>query len=78
MQRLVDALHDGQRMHPSQRHKPKREDTSRRPTFAMDHYIMNMKSVVDAQTVSEEAATCIAVKEDRHQNIIRSVALENR
>ena len=50
----------------------------RRPTFAMDHYIMNMKSVVNAQIVSEEAATCIAVKEDRHQNIIRSVALENR
>ena len=40
--------------------------------------MMNMKSVVNAQTVSEEAATCIAVKEDRHQNIIRSVALENR
>ena len=38
---------------------------------------MNMKTVPNAQTISEEAATCIAVKEDRHQNIMSSVALKN-
>ena len=35
-----------------------------------------MKSVVIAQTMSAEAVTCIAVKDDRHQNIMRSVALK--
>ena len=42
----------------------------------MDYYFMKMKSVVNAQTVSEELLTCIAVKEDRHQNIMSSVALK--
>ena len=37
---------------------------------------MKMKSVVCAQTVSEESAACIAVKEDGHQNIMSSVALK--
>ena len=29
---------------------------------------------VSARTMSEESVTCIAVKEDRHQNIMSSVA----
>ena len=37
---------------------------------------MNMNSVVNAQTMSEETVTCMAVKEDRHQNITRSLALK--
>ena len=36
---------------------------------------MEMKSVVVAQTMSEGVA-CVAMKEDRHQNIMSSVALK--
>ena len=36
---------------------------------------MKVSSVVNAQTTSEESVTCIAVKEDKHQNIMSSVAL---
>ena len=53
----------------------KSQDQPRRPTTAMDHYFVKMKSFVHAQTVPEEAVTCIAVK-DRHQNIMSSVALK--
>ena len=35
-----------------------------------------MKSVANAQTISEESITCVAAKEDRHQNIMSSVALK--
>ena len=35
---------------------------------------MGMQPAVNSRTISEEAITCIAVKEDRHQNIISSVA----
>ena len=52
------------------------DDQSRRPTIAMDYYFMEMRPVVNAQIVSEESVTCIAVKEDRHQNIMSSVALK--
>ena len=44
--------------------KQKSKDQSRRPTIEMDCYIMKMKSVLTAQTMSEESATSIAVKED--------------
>ena len=44
----------------------------------MDHYFMKMKSVVNVQTMSEELVTCIAVKGDRHQNIMSSGALKKR
>ena len=37
---------------------------------------MKMKSVVNAQATSEESVTCIAEKEDRHQNITSSDALK--
>ena len=37
---------------------------------------MKMKFVVIAQTMSEGAVNFIEVKEDRHQNIISSVALK--
>ena len=55
----------------TQAHVPKRksEDPSRRPAIAME-------SVVNAQTISQESVTCIAVKDVRHQNIMSSVALK--
>ena len=56
--------------------KQKIEDQSRRPTIAFDYYFMKMKSVVVAQTMSEEAVVCTAMEEDRHQNIMSSVALK--
>ena len=45
--------------------KQKSEDQSRRPTIAMEYYFMKMKSVVNAQTISEESVTCIAVERRR-------------
>ena len=42
----------------------------------MDHYFITMNPVVNAQTISVESVTCITVKEDRHQNIMTSVALK--
>ena len=56
--------------------KQKNEDQSRRPTIAIDYHFMKMKSVVVAQTMSEEAVVCTAMEEDRHQNIMSSVALK--
>ena len=52
------------------------EDQMRRATIAMDYNIMKMNSVVNAQTISEESVTCIAVKEDRRQKLMSSVALK--
>ena len=37
---------------------------------------MKINSVANAHTISEESTACIAVKEDRHQNIMSGVALE--
>ena len=67
VQKLVHPWHDGQRTH---HHVTRQEsdDQSRRPTIAMDYNLMKMKSVANAQTMLEESVTCIAVKEDRHQN----------
>ena len=47
--------------------KQRSEDETRRPTFAMDYYVMRMQPAVNSQTISEEAITCIAVNEDRHR-----------
>ena len=33
---------------------------------------------MNAQTISQESVTCIAVKDVRHQNIMSSVALKKR
>ena len=57
--------------------KQKSEDRSRRPIIAMDYFFMKMDSAPSVQAVSEESTTCGAVKEDRHQNIMSSVALKN-
>ena len=38
---------------------------------------MKLKSVLNGQSMSEESVSCIAVKEDRHQNIMSSDALKN-
>ena len=45
--------------------KQRSEDETTRPTIAMDCYIMKMQPAVNSRTISEEAITCIAVKEDR-------------
>ena len=52
--------------------KQKSEDQSRRRTLAME---INLVGI--GQTMSEESVTCIAVKEDSHQNIMNSVAWKN-
>ena len=56
--------------------KQKNKDQSRRPTIAMDCYFITMESVANTHNMSEESITCIAVIEDRHQNIMSSVALK--
>ena len=56
--------------------KQKSEDQSRRPVVAMDYFFMRMGTAPNVQAISEESITCIAVKEDRHQNIMSSVALK--
>ena len=64
----------------SHHHVTKRqcEDESRRPTIAVDCNFMEMEFVVNAHTILEESVAGIAVKEDRRQNIMRSVALKKR
>ena len=42
----------------------------------MDYFFMKMESAPSVQAISEESITCAAVKEDRHQNIMSSVALK--
>ena len=42
----------------------------------MDYFFMRMESAPNVQAISEESKTCVAVKEDRHQNIMSSVALK--
>ena len=37
---------------------------------------MKMDSAPSVQAISEESITCVVVKEDRHQNIMSSVALK--
>ena len=37
---------------------------------------MRMESAWNVQAISEESISCVAVKEDRHQNIMSSVALK--
>ena len=56
--------------------KQKSEDQSRRPIIAMDYFFMRMESSRTFQAISEESTICVAVKEDRHQNIMSSVALK--
>ena len=42
----------------------------------MDYFFMKMESAPTVPAISEESITCVAVKEDRHQNIMCSVALK--
>ena len=57
--------------------KQKSEDESRRPISAMDYFFMKMESAPSGvQAISEESITCVAVEEDKHQNVMSSVALE--
>ena len=55
--------------------KQKSEDQLRRPIIAMDYFYLKMEFAPSVQAISEESIGCVAVKEDRHQNIMRSVAL---
>ena len=43
----------------------------------MDYFCMRMESAPNVQAISVESITCVAVKEDRHQNVVSSVALKN-
>ena len=52
--------------------KQKSEDQPRRPIVAMDYFFMKVESAPSAQAISEESITLVAVKEDRHQNIMSS------
>ena len=54
--------------------KQRSENLSRRP-INMDCYILKPICTSSSQTIPEESVTCIAVKEDRHQNIMSSVVL---
>ena len=56
--------------------KQKSEDQSRRCIIAMGYIFMRMESAPNVQAISEESMICVAVKEDRHQNIMSSVALK--
>ena len=56
--------------------KHKSEDQSRIPIIAMDYFFMRMECSPSVQAISEESITCNAVKEDRHQNTVSSVALK--
>ena len=40
------------------------------------YFFMKMESAPSVQAISEELITCVGVKEDRHQNIMSSVALK--
>ena len=42
----------------------------------MDSHFLKPTSTASSQTIPEESVTCIAVKEDRHQNIMSSVVLK--
>ena len=42
----------------------------------MVYFCMRMESAPNVQAISEESITCVAVKEDRHQNIMSSVAMK--
>ena len=46
------------------------------PVIAMDYFFMRMESAPNVQAISEESITCVAVKEDRHQTMMSSVALK--
>ena len=58
--------------------KTKSEEESRKSIIAMDYYLMKMESAPNVQAISEESVACVAVKEDRHQNIMSSVVLKKR
>ena len=42
----------------------------------MDYFFTKMEATPSAQSIPEESVTCVPVKEDRHQNIMSSVALK--
>ena len=43
---------------------------------AMDYCFLKPNSFANFQTIADESVTCIAVKEDRHQNSTSSVVLK--
>ena len=56
--------------------KKKSEDLSRRPIMAVDYYFLKPNSTASPQTMPDESLTCIAVKEDRHQNSMSTVVVK--
>ena len=57
--------------------KKRSEDLSRTPLTALDYDFFKPISTAGSQTIPDESVTCMAVKEDRHQNIMSSVVLKN-
>ena len=49
---------------------------SRRPIIDLDYYVLKRNSTANSQTIPDEPVTCIAEKEDRHQNIMSSAVLQ--
>ena len=56
--------------------KKRSEVQSRRLFITMDHHFMEINSAANTQRMTEESVTCIATKEDRHQNIMDHFALK--
>ena len=58
--------------------KKRSEDLSRRPSRAVDYGFLKPNSTASSQTIPDVSVTCIAVKDDRRQNIMSSVVLKKR
>ena len=72
----MHPLHDGQRSDSSPRVEEKErgvvEETDNREGLSF----LKPNFTANSQTISDESVTCIAVKEDRHQNFMSNVVLK--
>ena len=58
-------------------YKKKGDNLSERPTIVMDYGFVKPTSAANSLAIPVESVTCIAVKEDRQQNMRSSVVLKN-
>ena len=56
--------------------KKRSEDLSRKLIIAMAYHFLKPNSKVNPKTLPDESVMCIAVKEDRRQNIMSGVLLK--
>ena len=73
--RLVPTLHDWQRSYSSPRVEEKKCGLVDETNNSHGH-LLKPKTTANSQTIPGESVTCIAVKEDRPQNIMSSVVFE--